>query len=226
MRILFLSAIGFILSSCTAPQIKNESAEKQTSAASEPSRVIQLWDNQVLKVKFVGGKWQADPEDVAKAKKSLLQKIAEGKYKNLGKEISPNQLVRAFGKKIRFDETGESTVSFFIGMAKTQAPFIYPQDVNITDQKQSYDTFLSALTAHVKTVNQDVGSIKTSEGKSVLEGYFVIASNEYEIAFMQWNTKMKPVVFDRKNGHTLRTGPQGTILFESNLVWEDPAVKL
>ncbi len=224
MRILFLSAIGFILSSCSTPQLKNGS-EEQRPAASESSRVIQLWDNQVLKVRFAGGKWQADPTDVASAKKSLFQKITEGKYKSLGKEIAPNQLVKAFGRKIQFDETGESTVSFFIRMAKTQTPFVYPQDVNITDQKQSYDTFLSALTAHVKTVNQDIGSVKTSEGKSVLEGYFVIASNEYEIAFMQWNAKVKPVVFDRKNGHTLRTGPQGTILFESNLVWEDPAVK-
>ena len=145
MRILFLSAIGFILSSCTTSQIKNGTEEKQGTAAKESARVIQLWDNQVLKVKSTGGKWQADPADVASAKQSLFQKINEGKFKNLGKEIAPNQLFKAFGKKIRFEESGESTVTFFIGMAKTQVPFVFSQDVNITDQRQTYDNFLHAL---------------------------------------------------------------------------------
>lgn len=220
MKILSSFIFILLLCACSSNQKASEPPQNPTV---ETNRMIEIWDNQIIQLRRTSGKWEIDPNDVLKIKKSLIQKINAKEYKNLKNEIQPHQLTKAFGKTIRFDTKGRSTVTFFIGLAKHEKnPFIFSKNINIKPHETSYETFLDGLMAHIKTVNKDIGSVKDASGKSVLEGYFVVASKDYEIAFMQWNSKLKPSVFAEGSKHTKRTAPQTSILFESNLAWEDP----
>lgn len=224
-KFLFFCLLSLSMSCGQAFANSNKKVTLHKSKTSD-IRIVRLWDGLALNFFKNNGKWTTNSEDLALIKKSLVQKIKEEKFERLKSNLSVNTLFKAFGSKINFYKREDSVITFFIGIAKKETDFVFGKEVNLEPREQKYKTFIEALATHIQTVNKDIGSALNHEGKSVLKGYFVICSNEYEIAFMEWDTKTKPAIFDPLKDYTKRTGPQGASLFEINLVWEDPYIEI